>query len=360
MSKHYYDIKDDIEKYPDAVFNFIVGGRNTGKTYSALKFCTIENNITFGFIKRTIEDVKFLCQGGKVKAKEQIDIDTSPFKAINRDFITNIRAVGLDKGFGGFFNCNEENEPMGKPLGYILALNAVSQFKGFDLSDIDILIFDEYIPNVFERTNHHEGEQVLDLIKTITRDREHRGKPPLRCYFLANATRVSNPIHDQFELVDLFSEMQAIRREYYFDKERKIMIHMIHSSDEFIGVEEQSALYKCMASTDWGRMAYGNTFGYDDFSDIEQKALKGYRPLIQIEYKTNTFYIYIKDGFMYATDSRAKKVPHKYNLNREADRRRFLANHYYVCREKNANNMMSFKKYSYYDLIINFKKKFTF
>lgn len=358
-NNYYYDIARDLEKFPEAVFIFAIGGRNTGKTYSALKYCSIDNNITFGFIKRTIEDIKFLTQGGKVKTGN-VSVDTSPFKSINRDFCTNIKALPLDKGFGGFFHCNEEGEAVGTPVGYALALNAVVQFKGFDLSDIDILIFDEFIPNIFERVSKNEGEQVLDLIKTITRDREHRGKPALKVIFLANATRVSNPIFDQFELIDTVAEMQALNREYLYLQDRQIFIHLIHNSYEFNQKEKESALYKCMHNTNWGAMAYDNQFGYDDFSDIEKRSLKGFRPVIKIIYKTNEFYIYVKDGFYYATDSKAKKPPYTFNLNKEADRRRFLDTWHYDLREKNANGFMSFKKYSYYDLIINFRKKFKF
>lgn len=358
-NNYYYDVGNDINRYPEAVFHFIVGGRNTGKTYSMLKYCYIDNKITFGFIKRTNDDIKFLTQGGTVKNKgSDISVDTSPFKPINRDYGTNIKAISLDKGFGGFFETGDDGEPIGQPVGYLLSLNSVVNFKGFDLSDIDILIFDEYIPNIYERVNHNEGEQVLDLIKTITRDREHRGRKPLKCFFLANATRIACPIHEQFELVDMFAEMQAINREYFYNKDRQILIHMINTAVAFMNLEEQTALYKCMSNTAWGQMAYSNNFGYDDFSDIEKKSLKGFRPLIEITYKQQTFYIYIKDVFLYATDSKAKKIPYKYNFNREADRRRYFMNHYSYCRIKNSENNMSFKKYSYYNIIINFKKLF--
>lgn len=268
---HYYKIDDDIKRYPHAVFCFIIGGRNTGKTYSSLLYF-YENKMKVGFIKRTIEDIKFLTQGGRIKNNNaDIDVDTSPYKPINRDKGYNIKALPLDKGFGGFFNCTEDGEPVGEPVAYALALNAVTQFKGFDLSDIDVLVFDEYSPNIFERINSHEGEQVLDLIKTITRDREHRGKQPLKCFFLANATKIACPINEQFEIVDILAEMQAINREYFYDKDRQIMIHLIQASESFMNVEENTALYKCMYNTSWGHMAYNNEFGYDDFSDIEQK-----------------------------------------------------------------------------------------
>lgn len=358
---HYYDIEDDLKLYPEAVFIFVVGGRNTGKTYSALRYSRIKKHERFGFIKRTNDDVDFLCKGGgKIStATNNHGIDTSPFKSINRDFGTNVRAYGIDKGFGGFWDCNDDNEPIGNPCGYILSLYSVSRFKGFDLSDIEVLYFDEFIPNVYDRIiNRNEGNQVLDLYKTISRDRIHRGKPPLKLICLANATRVSNPLFNTFELTDIAVDMQANNIEYYYDEEKKILLHILSSSDEFMEVESKDALYIAMKDTAWGQMAYENTFGYDDFSDIRKNNIKHFRPLLEIKYKNKYFYIYSKDGVYYATKTRSNKVKYRYNLNRESEQKRFYDVWYFKFRQAVMNGRIQFENYTYYDLIINFKKFF--
>ena len=59
---YYYNVADDVSKYPDAWLICTVGGRNTGKTYGALKDCYVKKR-TFIFGKRTIEDVDLLCAG---------------------------------------------------------------------------------------------------------------------------------------------------------------------------------------------------------------------------------------------------------------------------------------------------------
>ena len=56
----------------------------------------------FVYIKRTNEDVKFICSDLS-KSKVLKDVDRSPFKSINRDLGTNIRAFKIDKGFGAFW-----------------------------------------------------------------------------------------------------------------------------------------------------------------------------------------------------------------------------------------------------------------
>ena len=65
---YYYDIQDDLKKYPDCWCYLIVGGRNTGKTYSTLKDAR-NSSKGFIFIKRTNLDVNNLCAGGHVHNK---------------------------------------------------------------------------------------------------------------------------------------------------------------------------------------------------------------------------------------------------------------------------------------------------
>ena len=79
IKKHFYDIADDLKEYPEAVFIFVIGGRNTGKTYSALKE-EYSNGRIFGFVKRTNRDLATLCAGRKIGQKmddAQIDFGES-------------------------------------------------------------------------------------------------------------------------------------------------------------------------------------------------------------------------------------------------------------------------------------------
>ena len=48
MSNMYYNIRDDVNAYPDAWCYIIVGGRNTGKTYGCLKM-HLEDDLTTCF-----------------------------------------------------------------------------------------------------------------------------------------------------------------------------------------------------------------------------------------------------------------------------------------------------------------------
>lgn len=248
---NYYNIADDFKLFPDAWCYDIVGGRTTGKTYGALKYC-YQNKAKFIFVKRTIEDVKLLCAKGKLT---EYQFDASPFKPINRDLGCNIQSrIISDKGIGAFYHVSGE-DVYGEPTGYILSLSAVQKFKGFDFSECDLIIFDEYIPQPWERINAKEGEQLLDLYITVSRDREKRGKDPLKLILLANAVRLYNPVNETLEITNTIADMQANKLEYTCN--RGILVHLL--PDMFIDYSD-SPIYKAMSNTAWGKMAFENTF----------------------------------------------------------------------------------------------------
>lgn len=220
--KYYYDIKEDLKKYPDAWCYIIIGGNSTGKTYSTLWHEYTENR-PFAFVKRTNDDVDILCASNK-------KVDLSPFKKINRDKGIDVGCQKVTKGVGAFYN-RKDGEIDGAPIGYAMSLNAVGSVKGFDVSEIKDIVFDEFIPQPWERVDRKEGDKTLVLYRTISRDREHRGDEPLRLICLANATRIFNPLLEVLELVDVVTNMKINGDIYWYD--RGIMIHLLDDMDDF-------------------------------------------------------------------------------------------------------------------------------
>lgn len=353
---YYYDIVEDLNAYPEAWAYIVVGGRNTGKTYSALKHC-YTNKIPFVFVKRTNDDVKVLCSGSK-KRSEHIEFDMSPFKPINRDVGCNVEPVQIAKGIGGFFNCDEEGIPAGKPVGYIISLNVINDVKGFDLSECDFLIFDEFIPKKWERVNRKEGDQLMELYKTVSRDRIHRGKAPLKMLCLANATDISSPTTNVLEITDTMAEM-SVRDEHIFcDDIRGIFINILKTNEEFMETEKKDPLYKAMGETQWGQMAFNNEFAYNDFTNVGKIRLKNYMPIVAIIYNRKTFYVYMKNGLYYMTLSKNNKCK-VYNLNMENHQKKFYYDYALDLRNECIEGRMMFETYTMYDLIINYKKYFV-
>lgn len=353
----YYSFKKDRERYPDAWCYIIIGGRNTGKTYGTLDVYREEEQ-SIVFVKRSNEDIDTICAGNTLGKKgAEYEIDLSPYKAINRDKGCHIKAFKIKNGLGGFYDTKEDGAATGKPIAYGVSLYAVNKIKGFDLSECSAMVFDEFIPQPWERINRKEGEQLMDLYKTIARDRTLRGRDELKLICLANAVNVFNPVCEILEVTDLISEMAARHRETYYDKEKRIFIRMLRTSDEMMEAEKQTGIYKAMANTNWGQMAFDNRFGYNDFSQIRSLALKGYRPLCSLTHKLKTWYIYYNDEGFYMTDSPAK-VDDAYDLNTESGQKAFYYDKVIDLQEATIERRMWYKSYTMYDLIMNYRKRF--
>ena len=361
--QYYYNVADDVALYPDAWCIVAIGGRGTGKTYGALKDCYL-NHRPFVFTKRTNDDVELLCAGsGRFGSKSAGSADISPFKPLNRDLNINVHPFTIGKGLAGFWDCKQDQEgnnvPQGDALGKIISLNAVSKYSGFDMSDAEWLIFDEFVPRAWERVLRTEGDQMMDLYKTIARDREHRGREPLKLILLANSVNISSPATNILEIADAIAEAHCAHREYTYIEDRGILIHIIQTSEEFRSVEHKSILYRAMGETAWGQMAFENNFSYNDFSAVKKQQLKNYRPVCAYIYKRKTVYVYQKDGHYYLCRSRANLSDNKiYDLQIEREQKRFYYDHALDLQNESIEGNVSFESYGMYELITNYHKIF--
>lgn len=347
---NYYHFEKDLQEYPDAWCYVVWSARGKGKTYSALKY-SFEEKIPIIYMKRTIEDVQLICNDNKY------GFDPSPYVPINRDYHYNIHARSIENGIGGFWQFNDENEPEGLPISYCLAESAIKRFKGFDFSRCDWICFDEFIPQLGERISRKEGELLLDLYMTVARDRQKRGKAPLKLILFANAEEISTPITNTLEIVDIMADLNASGRTHYFDNDRGILLHHITSEEFPIQEEEKMGIYEAMKGTAWGAKSFEGSFANNDFSNVEFKSLKGMTPYIHIHARMHDYYVYLhKNSGMYYMCSSRGSCMFDYNFDKENDQKRFWIEHQAELRDACIGDKMKFQKYSMYDLIINFKK----
>lgn len=354
---YYYSISETLEKYVD-MSDFwallVYSGRNTGKTYSTLLYM-YENKHSFTFVKRTNEDVDILC--GASKRIGEAEADFSPWAPIHRDHPhINVKAVKLMKGIGAWYHVNELGEPFGTPIGYIVSLHAIKHVKGFNM-DVEFLIFDEFIPQFGERVDKQEGNQLLDLYKTLDRDRIHRGLKPLRLICLANATEVNNPVFKILDLVDT-AAMNDELPEYELYS-RGIVLKKLMNSKEFIEKESEHPMMQALKDTSWGQMALGGSFAYNDFSNVGNMSIKHALPVCSVQYNHQKWYIYNKNGVYFVCFSKFNvKKPH-YDLKLENDQKRFWYEQVIFLRDSCIEGNMLFKTYTMYDIIINYRKIFN-
>lgn len=347
----YYHLGKDLEAFPEAWCFAIWSRRGPGKTYSGLRYYLAREQ-PFIYLKRTKEDVELICS-------KAYDLDLSPFKDINRDFNLNIRAIQIHKGFGAFYHCNDNDEPYGQPVAYIMALNAVAKFKGFGLSECEAIIFDEFVPQDGEIVRRAEGKQMLSLYMTVQRDRLKRGRQDLKLILFANSNEISTPCTEILEIVDDMADLQAKNQSHYYNENRRILLHRITEEECPMMQETKSGIFAAMHNTAWGQEAFGGDFAANDFSNVVKLSLKRMQPLIHLHYKNNDWYIYYResDGMYYMCKS-PQKCPLEFDLNLENDQKYFFLNHGIDLRIACIENRFKFQTYSMYNIIVNYKKFF--
>lgn len=353
----YYHLRKDVEEFPDAVFIICWSFRGPGKTYSALRYVK-EDEIPFIYLKRTADDVDLICAASMGKA---VDIDPSPFAPLNRDLGWNVYPVSLKKGIGGFYNKNEEGKVEGLPIGQIFSLSKVKSIKGMDLSENDIIILDEFIPQSHEIVRKKEGEALLDFCLTVARDRISRGRKPLKVILFANSEQIACPITRTLEIVDDMAEMNNTGESYRYLEDRKILLHHIlpEEAPKVSEGQKKDGFYAAMAGTKWAKKAYDGLFTNNDFSNVCTMSMKNLIPYIHLHYDGKDYYIYVRDrdGLYYVTYSKAR-CPKEYNLDKENDQKLFWVEDCQELRVDCMEGRMRFQKYSMYDLIINYREIF--
>lgn len=348
-SKDYYYFPDDVERYPSAWCIIVWSRRGPGKTYSLLR-SAYDMKIPLLYMKRTIKDVNTICT-------DKAGIDLSPYVPINRDAGTLIKPHLIDEGIGGFYDSGEDGNVNGSPISYVCALNALKTIKGMELSFIEWMCLDEFIPLAGEVVKKDEGEQLLSIYMTVLRDRTKRGLDPTKLILFANAENISTPITRELGVIDAMAELQATGESYKYLSDRGILLHHITDQEFPIKESEKTGIYLAMRNTAWGRKAFGGDFSTNDFSNVCKKSIKGYRCIASYYYEEKTHYIYRKGKEYYVSDT-VGKTENIYDLTLENEQKKFYYDYTYNLRESCINGNVKFQYYTDYDLIINYRKYF--
>ena len=349
---NYYNVFDDLERFPDANIIVAYSRRGVGKTYGAL-YGAYLRKMGIIYVKRTIDDVDLICSSNGAW-------DLSPYAPINRDHDTNIKPIkiGKLKGIAAFYECDDEDFPLNDDvISYVLAFAAVRHVKGIDLSDCDLLIFDEFIPQASEmRILQQEGEILLDLWATANRDREKRGKPPIKILLFANAENIYCPIVDELQIIDDLAQLAISGDTYRYIEDRGILLHHINEIE--LEEAEKDSMYKTMYGTKWFRKSFLGEFSKNDFTNVDAIVLRKYIPLMECKYKESSFFIYQKDLDYYICKQKSNKCPIVMDLNRDNHIRLFYIKYCIDIQEACMNGHVKFSDYSLYDLIMNYSKRF--
>lgn len=306
-------------------FTFVVGGRGTGKTYGVLK-TLVENNIKFMYMRRT---------------QAQIDIirtpEFSPFKKLNEDLGWDLDFAPITKYNSGIYHCNTVDGKKvcnGAPIGYSCALSTFSNIRGFDASDVQVIFYDEFIPEKHERPIKNEATAFFNAYETVNRNRELNGEPPVQVLAMANSNDLANPIFLELGLVQKALNMYKRGYEVSRMEQRGILLCILQESR--ISVQKGStALYRLTAGSDFSRMSLDNEFSGEEIGNIKSHNIKEFNPVVKVG--EITVYKHKSKGFYYvSTHTTGSPVVF---TSGDIDLKRFVKKYLWLWREYMNNNI---------------------
>lgn len=347
-SVQYIDVPHyENAKYP---YQFFIGGRGTGKTYTALRYClamAMDPNIKeeervyqrivedcgyeiprqepFIWVRRTDKEYKMLV------ANNRLGDAGNPFSELNEKYGVNLGVHALNASLAGVYRremADGKPVPYGEPLGYVTAMTSIAGIRGMEFHMIKRMWYDEFIPERHVKRMRAEGEAVLNSIETIARNRELEGEAPLYVYFMSNSNDIYNPLMADLGLVNQVERMLSRGQKDMWLEDRKCGMHLLDPAESFKTAKMQSSLYRFAQGTQFAEMALDNSFVYNDFSNTGYRSIKGLKPLCRCE--DVTIFMEKSGHYLYASYCFAKCS--KYKTDNKIDRMTWQRRYRKTCR----------------------------
>ena len=279
----WYDIRKVEDKL--SAINIIIGGRGIGKTYSALSYI-IEKGKPFIYLRNT-----------DVQLKECLTSFGNPFKRWNRDHDRNIYFKS-EKSHANIYDADDDS---GQPIGYGLALSVFENLRGVDLSDVEYVLFDEFIEK--RSLSFRQFECFVSFYETVNRNRELLGEKPLCCILLSNAQKLGNPLLAGYNLIPVIEQMTRSDQKEY----RKKGLYLSLPSSGVSDLKKGTVNYSLINGTKIADEALNNAFAFDSFYGVKKQNINEYVPLLQID----DIYLYKhkSNGQIYACGIQAQNIP---------------------------------------------------
>lgn len=281
-------------------FTIIVSMRGGGKTYGALSWM-LDNNKRFMYFRRTVKAAKIAISG-------QYNV----FKKINTD-----RGIDIQGKYHSLLDSGEFTQD-GEIIGYISSLSTFAALRSIDGSDIDFLIFDEFIPQPEERNLYNAFTAWSNADETINRNRESDGVPSVRRLLMANSDTIYGDIVAGYNIADALLWMQESGVEV-IEFSPDIML-LRPRCDVLAERKKNTSLYRVTAGSEFSAVALENKFKIEDRERIKRQPIREYKPVCRI--RGITIYKHKAGSIFYITRMKAGK-PKEYDST-DTDYKRFL------------------------------------
>lgn len=252
LKSGYLDMAGIIKSgYP---FIFVPAARGTGKTYGTLKY-HFEHNHKILLIRRTKQEAELQARSG-----------TTSYKTIFDDLGLDYKCNPCGQSGYGSVICKD------REVAYVASLKTFASVRGIDFSDIEYIVYDEFIAEPHVPKIKNEGMALANLYETVNRNRELNGQRPVQLLCLANSVNMANDVFIYFGLIEEAEAMLKTDTEVSI-VENKLLIIPQHSP--ISEKKAQTALYKAV-NDEYAQMAIHNKFILNDFTYVQRRQLSEY------------------------------------------------------------------------------------
>lgn len=267
-------------------FNFIIGGRGIGKTYGTMDYL-LQQGQPFIYLRNK-----------DTQLAECSTVFGNPFKRWNKDHGKDVQIL-TERKHSIIYDCTDPDDK--RLIGYAVALSTFENLRGVDLSDVQYVLYDEFIEK--ERLKFQQFETFANFYETVNRNRELLGEKPLQVIFLSNAQKLDNAILAGYGVIPIIERMMKRGKEEYQDD--LLYVNLPRSSVS--EAKRDTVNYKLTEGTQYYQEAIDNLFAHDSFADIRKLPVNEYTPLVRID----DIYIWKhkSTGRLYCCRSSSNRVP---------------------------------------------------
>ena len=258
-------------------FNFIIGGRGTGKTYGCLKEC-INRELSVTILRRRCTITDMLLQP-----------QMNPYKALNEDLGLDIQPKKETKDIGVFSDSERE-------YSNIAAISTLFKFRGAGIKVPQIILYDEFIRETTERPLKNEYSAFMNGYETMVRNDELKGAQPPKTIFLGNSNTLDSDLLLELGLIPVIEKMVNKGYNYFTDTRRSLCIVLLKDSP-IAKKKKQTSLYRLTEGSNFYEMAIKNIFSDSGDPRIKSLNLRGFKPVLTV----NGICLYKKDCEVYAS-----------------------------------------------------------
>lgn len=254
-----------------STYSWMWGGRGIGKTYGCLEQFRLLQPKKFILMRRTQPQINMLWKP-----------IFNPFKQLDANHHINtciVKDGDVGVFYDGMIDESGEVKPYGKPLGFAVALSTLHNLRGIDLSDVEVVIYDEFIPEAHAKNIiRNEYDCFLNAMETIDHSRQLIGRPPVQFIGLTNSNQLGNAYFLGLGVIRIVQKMIDTRREIWTNDDRGLMLLQVLNSP-ISEKKKTTALYKLAGDSAFTDMSLGNEYTSDVCSHPGTFPLQELKPM---------------------------------------------------------------------------------